>query len=433
MFLKASQLIEKIQNGLYDDELKKLYATNDIALQKTRYIDAVKAHIEAYGDVLSAVFSAPGRTEIGGNHTDHQHGKVLAAAVTMDMIAVVTPTDDSTIDIKSEGYPNIVVHLAENELEINENDFGTSTALVRGVAKGILNNGGKVGGFKASVFSAVPKGSGVSSSAAYEVLIGTILNKIYNNGEITPVKIAQIGQFAEKDFFGKPCGLLDQTTSAVGGFVSIDFINPESPKVEKIDCNIVEKGFTICIVNAGGNHANLTPEYAAIPNEMRQVANFFGKDFLSELDKNTVMLNMKELRKKVSDRAILRALHYFDDDSRAVEEANALRNNQIYYFLQLIKESGESSQEQLQNIYPVCDENERSVALALTITKSMLKDGNGAWRVHGGGFAGTMQAFVKNDMLNSYCKVMQNIFGEENVHILSIRPIGGYCLGENSL
>ncbi len=433
MFLKCSKLIEELKNGNFDEELKKLYVVCDVSSQKERYINAVKKHIAVYGDVDGAVFSASGRTEIGGNHTDHQHGCVLAAAVTMDMIAVVTPTKDNIIETKSEGYPDISVNLNDNELAVNENDFGKSIALIRGVAKGILNSGGKVGGFKASIFSDVPKGSGVSSSAAYEVLIGTILNKIYNNNEITPVKIAQIGQFAEKEFFGKPCGLLDQTTSAVGGFVSIDFANPQKPLVNKIDCNINELGFTICIINAGGNHANLTPEYAAIPNEMKEIAQYFGKEVLREVDKNMFLLNIAGLRKKVSDRAILRAIHFFDENERAAEQAEALKNKQIYYFLQLVNESGASSQEQLQNIYPTCDDSERSVSLALAITKSMLKDDNGAWRVHGGGFAGTMQAFVKNNMVMAYCSAMEQIFGQDNVHILSIRPVGGYVLGENTL
>ncbi|MEG2087793.1 MAG: galactokinase, partial [Angelakisella sp.] len=329
------------------------------------------------------------------------------------------------IRILSEGYPMATVSL--NSLAPQTGEQNTSVSLIRGVAAAFEKRGYHIGGFDATLSSQVPKGSGLSSSAAYEVMLGTILSYLYNDGKVSPVEIAQIGQYAENVYFGKPCGLMDQTASSVGGFVAIDFANPLCPDVRQINCNLAEYGYTICIVNAGGNHADLTGEYAAIPTEMRSVAAAFGKQVLREVDSDEFMHRVGALRSKVSDRAILRAIHFFAENDRAQQQAKALEHQDISGFLALIGQSGESSEELLQNIYPANSISERSVSLALALSQTLLSQ-KGAWRVHGGGFAGTIQAFVPNDMVEAYCAQMETVFGADCCYRLAVRPVGGYML-----
>ena len=368
------------------------------------------------------VFSAPGRTEIGGNHTDHQHGCVLAAAVDLETVATVWVDDSSLIQIDSEGYPVITVDL--NELDVREDEKNTTASLIRGIANAFVQRGAKLSGFRAKVKSTVLPGSGLSSSAAFEVLIGTILNELFFEKKLSAIEIAQIGQYAENVYFGKPCGLMDQMASSVGGMVYIDFEDPEKPKVQKLEADLETFGYGLCIIDTGADHADLTDEYAAIPGELAQLCQFFGKKYLREIPKAEFVQKIPELRGKVTDRAILRAFHIYQENDRVRQQVEALRWNDIEAFLDLIKESGRSSWMYLQNITPAGAVEHQEVAVALALCETYLK-GQGAFRVHGGGFAGTVQAFVPLDMLDSFKASIEEILGENSCHVLNIRQEGG--------
>ena len=368
------------------------------------------------------VFSAPGRTEIGGNHTDHQHGCVLAAAVDLETVATVWVDDSSLIQIDSEGYPVITVDL--NELDVREDEKNTTASLIRGIASAFVQRGAKLSGFRAKVKSTVLPGSGLSSSAAFEVLIGTILNELFFEKKLSAIEIAQIGQYAENVYFGKPCGLMDQMASSVGGMVYIDFEDPENPKVEKIDVDLTTYGYGLCIIDSGADHADLTDEYAAIPGELAQLCQCFGKKYLREIPKTEFVKKIPEIRGKVTDRAILRAMHIYRENDRVRHLVEALRWNDIEAFLDLIKESGRSSWMYLQNITPAGAVKHQEVAVALALCETYLK-GQGAYRVHGGGFAGTVQAFVPLDMLDSFKASIEAVLGENSCHVLNIRQQGG--------
>ncbi len=403
--------------------LAKLYGEKAVPDQTARYEKAEKAFGELFGDPENAmIFSASGRTEIGGNHTDHNRGKVLAAAVGLDVIAFVVPTDDGIITVKSEGFPQDTVDLSD--LSVQVSDKNTSAALIRGVADGMKREGFNIGGFKAYTTSNVLKGSGISSSAAFEVLIGTILSHIYNDGKVSAVKIAQIAQYAENVHFGKPSGLMDQMASSVGGFIEIDFKDTEKPVIDSIDFDFSSTGHSLCIVDTKGNHADLTPEYAAIPAEMKSVAKFFGKNELRDITKEQLWENIREVRKACGDRAVSRAMHFFDENERADIEAEALRIGDLAGFLKTVSESGSSSFKYLQNIFAVSDSREQGVVLGLYAAESVLK-GRGACRVHGGGFAGTIQAFVPDDLLDGFKDRMEQLFGTGSCYVLNIRPVGG--------
>ena len=375
-----------------------------------------------FGEKPTHFFSAPGRTEIGGNHTDHNLGRVFAAGVSLDVIAAVKATDDGIITVKSEGFP--VDKIDSADTEVKEEEKNSSASLIRGMAGGFLKNGHKIGGFNAYTTSNVLKGSGLSSSAAFEVLIGTILNGLYNEQAISAVEVAQLSQYAENVYFGKPSGLMDQMASSVGSFITIDFKDEKEPVIKKVDYDFSKSGYALCIVDTKGNHADLTPEYAAIPQEMKSVAQFFGKSVLREVDKQELLDNISAVREKCSDRAVLRALHYFDDNERVLAQAEALERGDIEGFFKLINESGDSSFRYLQNIYASSAPAEQGLSLALYIAKSVLGD-KGACRVHGGGFAGTIQAFVPNDMLDKFSAEIEKVFGEGSCYVLSIRPVGG--------
>lgn len=368
------------------------------------------------------VFSAPGRTEIGGNHTDHQHGCVLAAAVNLETVADVCLNGTDKIWIHSEGYPAFSIDI--QDLEINEHEKNTTVALVRGVVAGFAKRNVKIQGFDAVIRSTVLPGSGLSSSAAFEVLIGTIINELFNDGKISAEEIAMIGQYAENVYFGKPCGLMDQMASSVGSLVYIDFEDPAQPKVEKIGFDLEQAGFALCIIDSGADHADLTDEYAAIPTEMKQVCSLFGKDVLREIPEAEFFAALPSLRGQVSDRAILRAMHIYRENERVVKQAQALKNQDIDTFLYLVKESGNSSWKYLQNITPTGAVKHQEVAVALALCDTCL-NGRGAYRVHGGGFAGTVQAFVPLDMLKSFKASIEAALGENSCHVLSIRQKGG--------
>jgi len=403
-------------------KLSDIYSEDMISFQQKRYDNAAKSFTEIFSQTSKRFFSAPGRTEIGGNHTDHNFGKVLAAGVSLDVIAAVAESDDSIIEVKSEGFDKDTVDISS--LEPCEAEKNTSAALIRGVCKGFVDRGYRIGGFKAYTTSNVLKGSGLSSSAAFEVLIGTILNSLYNDGKATAVEIAQIAQFAENEFFGKPSGLMDQMASSVGSFITIDFENPEKPIINKLDFDFRSSGHSLCIVDTKGNHADLTPEYAAIPSEMKSVAKLFGKEVLRGISKAQILENITLIREKCGDRALLRALHFVDDNERVDTEAKALKKGDFDAFLEEINSSGNSSYKYLQNIYANKSPNEQGLSVGLYIAESVLQ-GSGACRVHGGGFAGTIQAFVPNEKLQSFISAMDNAFGDGACHVLTVRPYGG--------
>ena len=368
------------------------------------------------------VFSAPGRTEISGNHTDHQCGCVLAAAVNLEAVADVWLNGTNNIWIQSQGYPTIKVEL--DDLSVREEEKNSTAALIRGVAYSFVQRGAELRGFDAVVNSTVLPGSGLSSSAAFEVLFGTILNELFFDKKLSAVEIAQIGQYAENVYFGKPCGLMDQMASSVGGLVYIDFENPQEPVIDKIDFDLAKAGYALCIIDSGADHADLTDEYAAIPTEMREVAAFFGKEVLRQIPADTFFSALPELRGKVPDRAILRAIHIYQEISRVLKQAEALKSGNMDAFLQLVKESGRSSWMYLQNISPTGAVEHQEVAVALALCDVLLQ-GRGAYRVHGGGFAGTVQAFVPFDMLDAFISGIEAVLGADKCHVLNIRPQGG--------
>ena len=368
------------------------------------------------------VFSAPGRTEIGGNHTDHQRGCVLAAAVNLETLAKVTLNSSDMIRVQSEGYPAVTVNL--KDLTPRDSEKNTSAALVRGIAAAFVRRGARIQGFECTTRSSVLPGSGLSSSAAFEVLMGTILNELFLGGKLSPIEIAQIGQYAENFYFGKPCGLMDQMASSVGGMVFIDFEDPDAPKVERIDFDLEKAGYALCIIDSGANHADLTGEYAAIPAEMKQVAAYFSKDVLRKVPEDEFYAALPELRRRMSDRAVLRAMHFFDENKRVQLQVKALKNNDVKSFLKLVNDSGRSSWMFLQNITPTGAVEDQEMAIALALCKRLLA-GKGAYRVHGGGFAGTVQAFVPLTMLDDFRFGVEKVLGRGKCHVLNIRSQGG--------
>ena len=419
----TKNLKEAFKEGKYTQLLTDIYVDQDvIAYQEERYVKALESFEKIYGEKEVEIYSAPGRSEVGGNHTDHQFGKVLATSINLDAIAIVAPKEEAEIDLKSEGYDRITVDLNHlNKADVKE---GSSEALIAGVAFKLKEEGYNIGGFEAYVTSDVLNGAGMSSSAAFEVLIGNILSGLYNDMKISPVFLAQAGQFAENEFFGKPCGLMDQMASSVGGLINIDFENPEEPKIKKVEVDFEEYGHSLCIVDTKGSHADLTDDYAAIPEEMKEVAGFFDKAVLREVDKDDFYLNLPKIREILGDRAVLRAMHLFEENKRVDEQVKALEDGDFETFKKLIKESGNSSFKYLQNVYSSHDLNNQSVSIGLAMSDISLGD-RGVSRVHGGGFAGTIQAFVPNDIVGMYKKNMEHVFGEGACHVLKVRPYGG--------
>lgn len=420
----------KISSGAYDNELKRVYISDDEVLQqRERYVNLINFFEEEFGknDALS-FYSAPGRTEVCGNHTDHNNGKVLAAAVNLDAVAVCAKAEGNITRVKSVGYDMDTVDITD--MSVHEDAYGTSRELIRGMYAGFIERGYKVGAFDAYTTSSVLSGSGLSSSAAFEVLIGTVLNYMFNDGKISPVEIAQIAQFSENKYFGKPCGLMDQMASSVGGFVKIDFKDTKEPIITKLDFDFASCGHNLCIVNTGGSHADLTPEYGAVRSEMESAAAVFGKKVLREVCPEEFKKNIALVREKAGDRAVLRAMHFFNDNDRVDFEAEALNNCDFESFKKGVIDSGRSSYMYNQNVYPSSAPQDQPVSIGLCIAENLL-NGSGAWRVHGGGFAGTMQAFVPNDKLDEYISQMKSVFGEKACYVLSIRPCGGVkVLGE---
>ena len=375
-----------------------------------------------FGVAPERYFSAPGRTEIGGNHTDHQRGHVLAAAVNLDTNAAVRVNGTNMIRIQSKGYPMCQVDVSD--LQVKPEEINSTPALIRGVAARFAQLGCKVEGFDAYVESTVLPGSGLSSSAAFEVLVGTIINGLFFDNKVSQPEIARIGQYAENVYFGKPCGLMDQTASAVGGLVTIDFLDKENPVIESVDFDFSACGHALCIIDSGADHADLTDEYAAITKEMRSICDHFGKEVLTQIDEKDFYAAIPALREKCGDRAVLRAIHFYDDNNRVIKQVAALRSGDFTEFLRLIKESGHSSWMYLQNVIPAGYKVHQDVAVALCLCEKYLQ-GKGGYRVHGGGFAGTVQAFVPFEILESFRAGIDAVLGEGACHVLSIRPQGG--------
>lgn len=420
--MKTTELKAGFQSGKYAELLKDIYIDESVLeYQKERYVKAIESFEEMFGVKDVEIYSAPGRSEIGGNHTDHQCGRVLAASINLDAIAIVAKKE-SGIVLKSEGYPMINVSLAD--LLPKKEEEGTSAGLIRGVAARLKEEGYEIGGFEAYVTSDVLNGAGMSSSAAFEVLIGNILSGLYNEGKISPVLIAQAGQYAENVFFGKPCGLMDQMASSVGNLIFIDFADVKNPVIKKVNVNFEDFNHSLCIVDTKGSHADLTDDYAAIPYEMKKVANYFNQEALREVDKDEFYLNLPKIREILGDRAVLRAMHLFEENKRVDQQVKALEEGDFDTFKKLIKESGDSSFKYLQNVYSSHDLTNQSVSIGLAISDISLGD-KGVSRVHGGGFAGTIQAFVPNDIVSMYKKNMEHVFGEGACHVLKVRPYGG--------
>ncbi|MDD7615606.1 MAG: galactokinase family protein [Clostridiaceae bacterium] len=420
-------LKEKLASGDYDARLKEVYLSDKaVADQKERLAVIIDEYVKLFGDNENIeLFSAPGRTEVGGNHTDHNHGKVLAASVDLDTVAAAAKRDDSVIVEKSFNFDALEVDISD--LNIHTEEFGKSSGLIRGMCAGFVEYGYKIGGFNAASMSRVLSGSGLSSSAAYEVLIGTILNHLYNDGKVSAVDIAKIAQFAENKYFGKPCGLMDQMASSVGSFITIDFKDPSEPIIKKVNFDFASCGHALCIIDTGGDHADLTDDYAAVRGEMEQAAEVFGKNVLRDVDETEFMRNISLVREKVNDRAVLRAMHFYAENKRAEAEVKALESGDFDAFKELVTESGRSSYMYNQNVFTTKDVAHQGVSLALAMCEYLLK-GKGAWRVHGGGFAGTIQAFVPVDMLDDFCEKIEAVFSKGSCHVLSIRPFGGIKL-----
>lgn len=423
------ELLTTLTAGIHDETLSWLYAMDGsagaLSCARERAINVINGLLTAYPReerLPCALFSGPGRTELGGNHTDHQHGNVLCGSVDMDMLACASPNGLNTIRIVSEGFPELRIEL--DDLACRSNEVNTSAALARGVAARIKELGYTLTGLDAYITSSVPPGSGLSSSAAYEVLIGNILNYFCCGSMLSPVEIAKIGQYAENAYFGKPSGLMDQMGSAVGGAVAIDFADPMEPVVRKVGYDFAMSGHALCIVDTGSCHADMSADYAGITAEMGAIAAQFGKKVLREVPEEEFHLAIPSLRTSCGDRAVLRAMHFYDDDRRAVEEADALMAGDFQRFLALVNESGISSALYLQNTWAIADPRRQAIPVVLAVGSRLL-EGTGAIRVHGGGFAGTIQAFVPEDRVPAFKKGMEELLGKGKCHILHIRPVGG--------
>ncbi len=422
--MNTTQLKEKIARGGFDALFTKLYGQSKISEQRERYMKAVDGFEACYGVSENAeLFSVPGRSEISGNHTDHNHGMVIAASVDLDIIAVAVKREGTVIRVKSEGFEMDTVDLHAKE------GYGkfTSAALIAGVADGLEKRGFEVCAFDAYTTSNVFKGSGLSSSAAFENMIGTIENHFANGGKIDFVTVSQISQYAENVFFGKPSGLMDQIACAAGGFVGIDFEDPTEPKVKRLAFDLTAHGYSLAIVNTGGNHAALNDEYAAITVEMKKISKYFGKEYLRELTKDELLANVGVLRKKTGDRAILRALHFFNENQRVQAQLEALEKGDLETFFANVTASGHSSLQMLQNIFCTSAPEEQGLTLALSLCSEILSE-DCAWRVHGGGFAGTIQVFVPCDQTDDFKKNIEKFFGEGSCFVLSVRTLGAVHL-----
>lgn len=415
---------ESLEQGSLDQRIKEIYVDEQrVPYNRERYIRAIDRFTELFpSEKEIEIYSAPGRSEVCGNHTDHQNGMVLATSINLDAIAIVAKAEEPVIRLVSGDFPMEEVDVAD--LSMKEEEQSTTTALIRGVAAGMKERGHKVGGFTAYITSDVLMGAGMSSSAAFESLIGTILSGLYNDMKVSSIEIAQIGQYAENIYFGKPCGLMDQMACSVGGMIFIDFKEKEHPEVRQVHTDFEKAGLSLCIVDTKGSHADLTPDYAAVPAEMNQVAQALGREHLREVPRETFFKEIPKLWKETSGRAVLRAIHFYEEEERVLRGVKSLEESDYPGFLSVIKASGDSSAKYLQNIYSPKDVDSQNVTVALAVSESILGE-NGVCRVHGGGFAGTIQAFVKNEAVAAYKEQIEAIYGDDSCHVLKVRLQGG--------
>ena len=423
--MKSSELKSLLRNGGLE-KYKSLYS--DIGAERDRMISAIEKFEREYGEGREvSLLSVPGRSEIIGNHTDHNHGKVMAGAINRDIIAIASKNDSDLIGFCSEGYAKDKIALS-SVMDADKFKKFTSRALIAGMAASFIKDGYTVGGFDMYCCTEVLKGSGLSSSAAFEVMIGNIINHLYCDGQVDNKEIAKYAQFSENVYFGKPCGLMDQMACAVGGFVYIDFLDNKNPVVESVDLSLSQYGYSLCIVNTGGNHANLNDDYASVPSEMKAVAKALGREVLRGLSEADVIASAEKLRSTVGDRALLRAIHFLRENERVEEAKAALVAGDLDKFYGVILASGRSSFQYLQNVYTTINVSEQGLSLALALTDGFLAGRGGAFRVHGGGFAGTIQAFVKTEDLQSYVSLIDSVFGSGSAMPLNIRPLGAVKL-----
>lgn len=432
--MNITQLKEAIKNGGYDKAFTELYGKDcNLEEVRARYFGCADGFEKCYGDKNAAdveMFSVAGRSEISGNHTDHNHGRVLAASITLDIISVAAKNDEGVVAVKSEGFPEDVVSVADAE-NVRPDEKYKASSIIRGMCDGFSKNGYKTGGYYAYTTSNVLKGSGLSSSAAFEDMIGNMLNYFYNEGKIDNVEIAKIAQYAENVHFGKPCGLMDQVACAAGGFVAIDFEDPKKPIVEKLPFELDKFDMALCIVNTGGNHADLNEDYASVPADMKKVAALLGVEYLRQTSKKALLDRAVEIRKALGDKCLMRAMHFFNENERVSCQRTALAKGDLKGFLDGVKASGLSSFTMLQNVYTTKNVDEQGLSLALALTAEVLgNEENAAWRVHGGGFAGTIQAFVPKKAVAAYKESMERVFGEGNVYVLGVRKYGAVSLEE---
>jgi galactokinase len=416
-------LAKEFQEHVHTDLLKDIYLDESLLdYQEKRYVAAIEKYESLFGEGDVEIYSAPGRSEVGGNHTDHQFGCVLATSINLDAIAIVGANEGS-IRLLSEGFDEMI-EVSLDDLAINPDEEGTTISLIRGMAAKLQEAGYQIGGFTAYITSDVLMGAGLSSSAAFETIIGTILSGLYNNMEVSPVFIAQAGQYAENVYFGKPCGLMDQMACSVGGLINIDFADPAEPVMRKVEVEFEDYHHSLCIVDTKGSHADLTDEYAAVPAEMKAVAEKLGKPVLRQIDVEEFYKNIPKLRDELGDRAVLRAIHFLNENERVGKQVAALNEGRFADFLQLVKESGNSSFKYLQNVYTSKDVQNQAMSIGLAVAETVLGD-HGVSRVHGGGFAGTIQIFVENDFVPEIKAAMDGVFGEGSCHVLKVRKYGG--------
>lgn len=424
--MNKEALSEHLASDLLNDAIARLICDSEVTSEKKRYCDLLNKANELYSDGDYHIVSAPGRTEVGGNHTDHNKGCVVAASVNLDSVALVKVNNTKIVNFKSEGFDILPVDLSD--LSVQSNEVNKTESLIRGIAARFVQLGYRIGGFDAVSNSKVLPGSGISSSASFEVLVGEIFNHLFNNGKINPIEIAQISQYAENEYFGKPCGLMDQMAISVGGFTAIDFKDPAKPIVEKVDFDFKKAGYHLVITNTKGDHADLSGEYGAVPSEMKSVARELGHEVLRECELSELVHNIKPIRDSIhNDRALLRAIHFFKENQRAVDLKKALEAKDMDHVLELIRQSGQSSYMYLQNVTVPGSVKSQNLALALALSDVYL-NGEGACRVHGGGFEGTIQAFVPTHLLNGYIELMKSVFGEDATHLMAIRNVGGVQL-----
>lgn len=417
--IKTHSVIKDLQPHNCAGVFEGIYKKKDFAQQSQRWTDLVETHSSRFSDPRISLFSTPGRSELGGNHTDHNNGKVITAGIDLDVAGVVSSPGTSKITLYSQGHDGPFV-VSLDDIEKKDQETGTPLAIIRGVLKAFADRGHSIGGFNASVHSTVMPGSGLSSSAAFEVWIATVLSSLFNNGEIKHTVLAQTGQWAENNYFGKPCGLMDQMACAHGGIISIDLKNPSAPLVQPIDFSFLEHGYHLAVIHTGGSHADLTDDYASIPDEMKKIAAFFAKENLREVAFADFHKNIANLRKKIGDRAVLRAMHFHSENDRVERMKNALQHNELSSYFDVVNASGKSSAMYLQNVYSTKHINEQGISLALALTETSIGR-KGACRVHGGGFAGTIQAYIPEESHIAYTHIMEDVFGEGSVTPLGIR------------